>query len=122
MSQPTQSLADQLGVTLEDLQAWHRSKQSADAHGGGRGWGRTIPVPGVANMTFCVTGSLSMGTRRFVHKRIVQAGGCTHGTVVAHTDYLVTGERPGQSKVRAAGRHRVRLISEQEFIDLLRGK
>ena len=115
MSQPTQSLADQLGVTLEDLQAWHRSKQ-------GRGWGRTIPVPGVANMTFCVTGSLSMGTRRFVHKRIVQAGGCTHRTVVAHTDYLVTGERPGQSKVRAAGRHRVRLISEQELIDLLRGR
>ncbi len=39
--------------------------------------------------------------------------------VTGTTDYLVTGTRPGQSKINDAQRHNTTIMTEVEFFDML---
>lgn len=73
-----------------------------------------------SGMTFVVTGTLSAYKRDEVSNLVRQHGGKTSGSVSAKTNCLLAGENAGSklAKARSLG---VRVISEREFGDLLRG-
>lgn len=69
-------------------------------------------------LSFVLTGSLPNLTRSEAAKLIEEAGGKVRGSVSANTDYVVAGEAAGSKleKARSAG---VKIINEQELLDLL---
>jgi DNA ligase (NAD+) len=68
--------------------------------------------------SFCVTGVLSR-RREDVHADILGAGGMVHDKVKRGTDYLVIGEKVGQSKRDAAKKYGVLVINEAQLLELL---
>ncbi|MFO1376228.1 MAG: NAD-dependent DNA ligase LigA [Steroidobacteraceae bacterium] len=73
----------------------------------------------LAGKTVVVTGTLSGMTREEAQQRVRDAGGKAAGSVSAKTDYLVVGADAG-SKLRKAEQLGVPVLSEAEFLDLLR--
>lgn len=73
----------------------------------------------LAGLTFCVTGVLSR-KREDVHADIRASGGTVHDKIKKDTNYLVAGERVGQSKLSAAKKYGSTVISEAGLLDLLR--
>jgi DNA ligase (NAD+) len=72
--------------------------------------------------SFCVTGSLtSMGRKEF-QKVVVDRGGTAKDTVSEGLTYLVTNDKDsGSSKNRKAEKLGVRIINEDEFLNLIGG-
>ncbi len=68
--------------------------------------------------TFVITGTLSR-PRSEIAAAIEAAGGKVTGSVSGKTDYLVAGEKTGKSKLAAAEKHSVRVITESELDALL---
>jgi DNA ligase (NAD+) len=68
--------------------------------------------------TFVITGTLS-APRSEVQHRIESAGGKVTGSVSKGTDYLLAGDKTGQSKLSAAAKHGVTVIGEAELDALL---
>jgi len=68
--------------------------------------------------TVVVTGTLSRYGRKEVEELIARLGGRPSGSVSKKTDLVVAGESPG-SKVDKARELGVRVIDEQEFLDLI---
>jgi len=73
----------------------------------------------LAGNTFVITGTLSR-PRDEIKAELQAAGAKVTGSVSAKTDYLVAGEDPG-SKLAKARELGVRVVTEQELADLLRG-
>lgn len=71
-------------------------------------------------LTLVVTGTLSK-PRAEVQKEIEAAGGKVGGSVTKKTTYLVAGEDTGKTKLDAAAKNGVRVISEAELETLLSG-
>ncbi len=73
----------------------------------------------VTGKTFVVTGSLATLSRDEAESRIRGLGGHPAGSVSSKTDFVVAGEDPGSKyeKAKALG---VRVLTEQEFLKLLR--
>lgn len=69
--------------------------------------------------SFVVTGTLPTLTREDCHKKIIQYGGNVHTSITAKTDYLILGENPG-GKLEKAKRLNVKIISESDFIKMIR--
>jgi len=69
--------------------------------------------------SFVVTGTLESLTRNDAHKKIIQFGGKIHSSVTPKTDYLVVGEEPG-SKLKKAKKYRTKIISEKEFLNMIK--
>ena len=69
--------------------------------------------------TFVVTGSLEMGSREDVEAWIRAQGGTVSSGVSSQTAYLVTGVKPGGGKVKAAAKHGVPTLSEQDLRGLV---
>ncbi len=67
------------------------------------------------------TGTLQKFERKEIQKRVRALGGLTPSTVSAQTDYLVLGGGEGapSSKHKAALKHGVKVLSEEEFEQLL---
>ena len=78
------------------------------------------PSPIFSGMTFVVTGTLRAYKRDEVASLIRQHGGKTSESVSAKTNWLLAGEKAG-SKLAKAKSLGVRVISETEFGDLLKG-
>ncbi|HEU4726901.1 MAG TPA: BRCT domain-containing protein, partial [Kofleriaceae bacterium] len=74
----------------------------------------------LSGKTLVVTGTLT-APRAEVQKRIEAAGGKVAGSVSKKTSYLVAGEDTGKSKLEAAQKHSVPVISEAELEQLLAG-
>ncbi|HSC89951.1 MAG TPA: NAD-dependent DNA ligase LigA, partial [Polyangiaceae bacterium] len=74
----------------------------------------------LAGKTFCVTGVLSR-KREDVHEDIRKAGGIVHDKIKKDTDFLVAGEKVGQTKLSAAKKSGTRVLSEAELNLLLAG-
>jgi DNA ligase (NAD+) len=72
-------------------------------------------------MTFVLTGELNSMTRKEAKQKIELLGGKVTGSVSKRTDYIVAGENPG-SKLKKARELNVKIINENEFIDLLKNK
>ena len=67
------------------------------------------------------TGSLTTLTRSDAERRAVAAGANILGSVSKKLDLLVVGDKPG-SKLDKATKLGIRVLREQEFLDLLEGK
>ncbi len=70
--------------------------------------------------TLVVTGSLTQFTRDQIEQKIRDLGGKASSSVSRKTDYLVAGEAAG-SKLAKAESLGVKVLSEQEFLDLIAG-
>jgi DNA ligase (NAD+) len=81
---------------------------------------RTVSEGPLTGKTLVVTGTLR-APRADVQKRIEAAGGKVAGSVSKKTSYLVAGEDTGKSKLEAAQKHGVQVITEQELEQLLTG-
>ncbi len=68
---------------------------------------------------FVVTGTLETMTRDDAHKKIVELGGKIGSSVSKNTDFLVVGENAG-SKLDKAKSLGVKVLSEEEFIELIK--
>lgn len=66
----------------------------------------------LANLTFCVTGTLSR-PREAVHESIRNAGGAVHKAVSSNTNFLVVGAKVGQSKIKKAEALGTEVIDEK---------
>ena len=76
------------------------------------------PAP-LAGKTFVFTGALSGMTREEAEALVERLGGKATGSVSRKTDYVVVGENPG-SKLAKAQQLGVRIISEDEFTEMVR--
>jgi DNA ligase (NAD+) len=77
------------------------------------------PEGPLTGLTFVITGSLASMPRSKGEELIRQLGGSASDSVTKKTGYLVVGESPG-SKLQKAQRYGTKLLSEQEFLELLR--
>jgi DNA ligase (NAD+) len=82
---------------------------------------RAVIGGSLSGKTLVVTGTLT-APRADVQKRIEAAGGKVAGSVSKKTTYLVAGEDTGKSKLEAALKHGVQVITEQELDQLLAGQ
>ena len=72
----------------------------------------------LAGLTFVFTGGLESVTRGRAEKVVRGLGGRTSSSVSAKTDFVVAGADPG-SKYEKAVKLGVKVLSEQEFLDML---
>jgi DNA ligase (NAD+) len=72
-------------------------------------------------LVFVVTGTLSSFSRQGAEAAIRELGGSIGSGVTKKTDYLVAGAEPG-SKLDRAQALGTRILSEEEFLDLIEGK
>jgi DNA ligase (NAD+) len=74
----------------------------------------------LSGLSFVVTGTLNRWSRNEAESLIKSLGGAVGSSVTKKTDYLVVGEgRPG-SKLQKAQEYGTKLLSEEEFVELLR--
>ena len=73
----------------------------------------------LAGQSFLFTGTLSQLSRREAQERVKALGAKLLSAVSAHLDVLVVGEKPG-SKLKKAQELGVKVLSEEEFVALLR--
>lgn len=71
------------------------------------------------NLTFVLTGSLNSFTREEVRSEIEKRGGKVSSSVSSKTDYLLSGESSG-SKLDKAKKLNINIITENEFVSLIR--
>lgn len=72
-----------------------------------------------AGMTFVLTGALSRFTREEATEQIENLGGKVSGSVSKKTKFVVVGENAG-SKERKARELGIQILTEDEFLDLIR--
>ena len=74
----------------------------------------------VSGKVFVITGTLLSGKREELHTKLKELGGIVGTSVSAKTQYLVTGLNVGAAKTSAAVKHGVKVISEDEFLEMLK--
>ena len=80
----------------------------------------TVAGSKFSGQTIVLTGTLTMFTRAEATEKIEAEGGKVSGSVSKKTSFVVAGEAAG-SKLTKAQELGVRVLSEQEFLDLLNG-
>lgn len=76
------------------------------------------PEMKLSGNTFVLTGTLVKLTRKEAEESIILQGGKATSSVSKNTSYLVVGENPG-SKLTKAEKLGVKILSEEEFIELI---
>jgi len=71
-------------------------------------------------LTFVISGVFNKISREDLKKLIEQNGGKNTGSISGKTSYLVAGENAGPEKIKKAQSLGVKIISEDEFFDLLK--
>ncbi len=69
--------------------------------------------------TFVISGTFTGHSRDEIRKLIEQNGGKNTKSISSYTNYLVAGESAGPKKLKKAEELNVKIISEQEFMNLL---
>lgn len=72
----------------------------------------------LANKIFVLTGTLSSLSRQEAKTKIIALGGKVKDSVVKDTNYVVAGEEAG-SKIEAAEKLGIKIISEEEFLTMI---
>ena len=80
---------------------------------------KTTQKSAISGKSFVLTGKLERFTREEAGELIRQRGGKVAGSVSSKTDFLLAGEDPG-SKLKKAKDLSVTVISEEEFVKLLK--
>ena len=80
---------------------------------------RVVSDTRFAGMTFVLTGALSKFTREEATEKIELFGGKASGSVSKKTSFVVAGENAG-SKERKAKELGIPILSEDEFLDLMK--
>ncbi|MCS7029402.1 MAG: NAD-dependent DNA ligase LigA [Bacteroidia bacterium] len=70
-------------------------------------------------LTFLATGTMKNFTREQIEKVIRQNGGKVASSVSKNLSYLIVGDEPGETKIKKAKELNIKMISEQEFLDML---
>ncbi len=96
-------------TVIEELRNEGVEPQSAETSGGNE----------LDGLTIVFTGSLDGYTRSEAQELVESHGGSATSSVSGNTDYLVTGENPGATKVEDAEAEGVERLSEGEFETLL---
>jgi len=65
------------------------------------------------------TGSMQQGSRGDMEKQAKSLGAKVAKSVTGNTTYLVTGEKVGETKINAAKDKGVKVLSEQEYLELI---
>jgi hypothetical protein len=78
-------------------------------------------APVLAGKTFVFTGALTRFTREEAHAMVAEAGGKAASDVSRSTDFLIAGERAG-SKLTRAREYKIPVLTEEEFLAMLRGR
>lgn len=73
----------------------------------------------LVGQSFVVTGTLSGMSRDEAADKIRMLGGVFQSAVAKDTDYLVIGNKAGNSKIKKAKQYNVKIINEQELISIL---
>ena len=117
---------DDIGeVTAEYIRAWVNSPQSQDLMARLKAAGVNMVCKEerldnrFAGMTFVLTGALERFTRDEAGEMIEKRGGKSSGSVSKKTTYVVAGENAG-SKLRKAQEIHIPVLTEEEFLDLLK--
>ena len=111
-------------TTAENIIQWFASEQSRDLVQRLREAGvnfeshSTVTDTRFAGKTFVLTGALSLFTRDEATARIEAFGGKVASSVSKKTSCVVAGENAG-SKLKKANELGVRVLSEQEFLEML---
>ncbi|WP_371378520.1 BRCT domain-containing protein [Thalassotalea aquiviva] len=66
------------------------------------------------------TGAMQQGSRTDMEKHAKSLGAKVAKSVTGKTTYLVTGEKVGETKIKAAQDKGVEVLTEQEYLDLIR--
>ncbi|HEU6438279.1 MAG TPA: NAD-dependent DNA ligase LigA [Nitratidesulfovibrio sp.] len=103
---------------LRGVGLWPVRPVSLDADGGSAPGAGSGPLAGLGVL---FTGSLTTLTRSDAERRAVAAGAHILGGVSKKLDLLVVGDKPG-SKLDKAAKLGIRVLREQEFLDLLDGR
>jgi DNA ligase (NAD+) len=74
----------------------------------------------LSGTSFVVTGTLSSMSRDQAEARIRSLGGDFHKTVTKKTAYLVAGESTGQSKLQKAAKLGTKILTETEFLKIIK--
>ena len=69
----------------------------------------------------CFTGTLMLGTRKDAFDLVSLSGGEPTDNMTRYVSVLVCGYGPGRSKLSAAKRYGIPVMSEQEFMDYVKG-
>jgi DNA ligase (NAD+) len=73
----------------------------------------------LTGVKFVITGTLEMGTREEVAAKLVALGAKEQSSVSKDTTYLVTGAKPGSSKLTKAQKYDTQIVDEAALIKLL---
>ncbi|RGP39379.1 DNA ligase (NAD(+)) [Altererythrobacter insulae] len=65
------------------------------------------------------TGSMQQGSRGDMEKYAKSLGAKVAKSVTGKTTYLVTGEKVGETKINAAKDKGVKVLTEQEYLNLI---
>jgi DNA ligase (NAD+) len=82
-------------------------------------WGGAKKRGPLEGKSFLFTGTLSSMSRDQAKQRVQALGAKTHASVTRDLTYLVAGENPG-SKIEKAEKLGITVISEKQFLDLIR--
>ncbi|MDD2649535.1 MAG: NAD-dependent DNA ligase LigA [Candidatus Cloacimonadales bacterium] len=73
----------------------------------------------ISNLKFLVTGTLKNHTRNEIHKLIEKNGGIIISSVSKNLDYLIAGESAGSKLTKAQKIETIKIISEDQFLDMI---
>lgn len=73
----------------------------------------------LAGMSLVVSGTFEKFSRDELKNSIEKNGGSVKGSVSSKTDYLVAGSDAGGSKLAKAEKHKVKVISEDEYLEII---
>ena len=73
----------------------------------------------LAGKTFCITGTFNNFSRDYLKDKINKESGKVTSSVSKRTDFLIAGDNPG-NKLNDAKRLKIKIINEQEFLELLK--
>ena len=112
-------------TTAESIRDWFADPQSQDLIARLRAAGvnfasqKQVTDTRFAGKTFVLTGALSLFTREEATEKIESFGGKAASSVSKKTTYVVAGENAG-SKLKKANELGIPVLSEQEFLDMLK--
>ncbi len=83
---------------------------------------QTVTASNFSGLNFLFTGTLTQLKRTEAEEMVEQKGGSILSSVSSKLNYLVVGEDAGSKLEKAKKIQTIRIIDEQEFIDLINGK